>query len=58
MRRVASLFLPTWPTDRLRRKGNGSPLDDRPLVTVMRDGQRRVIAAADTAARAGGFTPG
>lgn len=58
MRRVASLFLPTWPTDRLRRKGDGSPPDGRPLVTVMRDGPRRVITAADTAARAAGLHAG
>ena len=59
MRRVVSLFLPTWPTDRLRRNGNGGmPPVDRPLVTVTRDGQRRVIAAADAAARAAGLHPG
>ena len=33
MRRVVSLYLPTWPTDRIRRPG-GTPPPDEPLVTV------------------------
>ena len=51
MRRVVSLFLPTWPCDRVRRKNAGAPPRDRPMVTVMQEGNRRIIAAADEAAR-------
>ncbi len=48
MTRVVSLFLPRWPTDRLRRKsGDASPPADAPLVLVGRNGRRRVITALD-----------
>jgi protein ImuB len=57
MRRVVSLFLPTWPTDRFRRR-SGGPGRDEPLVTAAREGSRRVLACADAAARALGLTPG
>ncbi|MFE1598544.1 DUF6504 family protein [Methylobacterium sp. ID0610] len=57
MRRVVSIFLPTWPTDRLRRKG-GSPPPDRPLVTVATAGPRRLVAAVDATARRIGLRPG
>lgn len=59
MRRVVSLYLPTWPTDRLRwRMGDTAPSPESPLVTAARDGQRRVVAAADRAARALGVEVG
>jgi protein ImuB len=67
MRRVVSLFLPTWPTDRLRRRqaasaGGRPPTDppplEAPLVTRMHDGNRQVIAAANRAAVALGLRPG
>jgi protein ImuB len=57
MRRVVSLFLPTWPTDRLRRRFDAPPAAE-PLVTVTTEGSRRVVASADAAARALGLTPG
>jgi protein ImuB len=57
MRRVVSLFLPTWPTDRFRRR-NGGPARDEPLVTAVREGSRRVLACVDAAGRALGLTPG
>jgi len=57
MRRVVSLFLPTWPTDRLRRQ-KGAPALDEPLVIAGHDGRRRVLAAADRAAQALGIRPG
>ena len=44
MRRVVSLFLPTWPTDRIRRRSGTPPLGE-PLVTAATDGSRRVVAA-------------
>ena len=59
MRRVVSLFLPTWPTDRLRRqKGHGAPALDEPLVIAGHDGRRRVVMAADHAAQALGVRSG
>ncbi|MCC7428116.1 MAG: DNA polymerase Y family protein [Alphaproteobacteria bacterium] len=59
-RRIVSLFLPAWPTDRLRRQDRNStwPPPDRPLVTVRREGQQRVLAAADAPARRLGLAPG
>jgi protein ImuB len=57
MRRVVSVFLPTWPTDRFRRR-NGEPPRDKPLVAVMREGSRRVLVAADAAAQKLGLRPG
>ena len=58
MRSVVSLFLPTWPCDRVRRKNAGVPPCDCPMVTVMQEGNRRVIAAADEAARRIKLHPG
>jgi protein ImuB len=59
MRRVISLYLPTWPTDRLRRKlGNAAPPREAPLVLIGRDARRRVVWAADGAAQALGLRPG
>ncbi|MBP0617563.1 Y-family DNA polymerase [Jiella mangrovi] len=70
MKRVVSLFLPTFPTDRLRRLWNGKnagPVHDGahsqgpvdlPLVLIGREKNRRVVMAADAAARAGGLRVG
>jgi protein ImuB len=59
MRRVVSLFLPTWPTDRLRRrKGREAPAPDVPLVIAGHDGRRRLVMAANHAAQALGVQPG
>jgi hypothetical protein len=59
MRRVVSVFLPSWPTDRLRRlPGSVMPPQDRPLMTAMHDGRRQAVAAVDRAARALGLFPG
>src|SRR5258708_6272374 len=59
MRRVVSLFLPTWSTDRVRRKlGSAAPPADAPLVLIGRDGRRRVILAADAAAQRAGLRVG
>jgi protein ImuB len=63
MRRVVSLYLPTWPTDRIRRRreqDRSVPAlpRDKPLVTAARSGSRRVIACADEAARRLGLQAG
>ncbi|TPM34571.1 DUF6504 family protein [Mesorhizobium sp. B2-3-4] len=59
MPRVVSLFLPSWPTDRLRRKlGDVSPPSDKPLVTVGRHGNRRLVTAVDRAAVEAGLRVG
>lgn len=59
MPRVVSLFLPTWPTDRMRRHaGTSAPSADTPLILVGRDGNRRVVTAVDVAGYAAGLRPG
>ena len=59
MTRVVSLFLPSWSTDRLRRKaGDAAPPAEAPLVLIGRDGNRRVVLAADAAAHAAGLRVG
>ena len=51
MRRVVSLYLPAWPTDRLRRTLREAPARTKPLVTAERIGARRVVASVDEAAQ-------
>ncbi len=52
MARVISVYLPTWPTDRLRRQaGDAASPVDVPLVLAGRVGGRRVLTAVDDAAR-------
>lgn len=59
MRRVVSLYLPTWPTDRLRRRlGADAPSPETPLVLVGRVGRKRVLVAADAAAQGQRLYPG
>lgn len=59
MRRVVSLYLPTWPTDRLRRRlGAGAPPLETPLVVIGRIGRKRVVVGADAAAQALRLYPG
>ncbi|QGY01208.1 DNA polymerase Y family protein [Methylobacterium mesophilicum SR1.6/6] len=58
MRRVVSLWLPTWSTDRLRRGDTSAPPRDKPLVTVIRDAGGRRIAGVCRAARAASLRPG
>ncbi len=50
------MWLPRWPTDRLRRR---QPIpSDRPLVAVAELGGRALVTAADALAAAGGILPG
>lgn len=59
MARVISVFLPNWPTDRLRRKaGDAAPPGEAPLVIAGREKNRRVVTAADPAAQALGLRAG
>lgn len=59
MTRVVSLFLPTWSTDRVRRKPDGAaPPPEAPLVLVGHDKRRRVVFAADATAQAAGLRVG
>jgi protein ImuB len=62
MRRVVSLFLPTWSIDRLRRQTAKQPDQlgsaRAPLVTAIPDHGRRLIASVDARARALGLLPG
>src|SRR5215208_701566 len=58
MRRVISLYLPTFATDRLRRERPPDAPPEALLVTATRDGQRRILAAADANSRAIGLNAG
>src|SRR4051812_28086005 len=58
MRRVISLFLPRWPSDRLRRKNEDALPRDRPLATAIMEGQRRVLVSVDNAAERLGLSCG
>src|SRR4051812_35901435 len=51
MRRVVALFLPTFPTDQIRRMNGGTPARNLPMVTSIQEGNRRVLASVDDAAR-------
>ncbi|MBO0664434.1 DNA polymerase Y family protein [Jiella sp. MQZ9-1] len=61
MRRVVSLFLPTFPTDRLCRARPTLTADapvDLPLALLGRQQNRRVVMATNQAARANGLRVG
>ncbi|MFC3692137.1 Y-family DNA polymerase [Chenggangzhangella methanolivorans] len=59
MARVVSLFLPTWSTDRFRRRaGDAAPPAETPFVLVGREGNRRAVVALDAAAYAAGLRIG
>ncbi|MEX2697697.1 DNA polymerase Y family protein, partial [Rhizobium mongolense] len=49
MARVVSVFLPTLPTDRIRR-ADPSLSVEAPLVVIARSGSKRWISAADQVA--------
>ncbi|MCJ1901472.1 DNA polymerase Y family protein [Paracoccus versutus] len=59
MARVISVFLPDWPTDRLRRQaGDTAPPAEAPLIVAGRVGNRRVVTAANAAAQTLGLRVG
>jgi protein ImuB len=59
MSRVVSLYLPTWPTDRLRRKmGAAAPDAAIPLALVGQAGRRREVVAANAGAIQAGLRIG
>ncbi|MBE7210507.1 MAG: DNA polymerase Y family protein [Gluconacetobacter diazotrophicus] len=58
MRRVVSLWLPFWPTDRLRRRLWNALPAEVPLVTRVHDGRRLVVGAGCARARQLGLDPG
>ncbi|ESQ75009.1 DNA polymerase Y family protein [Asticcacaulis sp. AC402] len=63
MARLVSLYLPRWPTDRLRRqlgtdKAATALPPEVPLVLKGSDGRRRVVMAADRAAHRAGLRVG
>ncbi len=58
MRRAVSIWLPTWSTDRLRRQSHAALSPDQPLITAVVEGNRRLVAGVDRAARSAGIRPG
>ena len=59
MRRVVSIYLPSWPTDRLTKKlGSNAPQADAPLILAGRDGNRRIVTAANRVALTAGLRTG
>jgi len=59
MARVVSLYLPTWSTDRRkRRSGVDSPQREGGLTLAAHDGHRRVVVAADLVAQQAGVRIG
>ncbi|MDF0544104.1 DNA polymerase Y family protein [Sphingobium sp. H39-3-25] len=64
MRRVVSLYLPYWSTDRISRKRGVSPseanagLSGQPLVTAIETHGRKLIASVDALARGLGIVAG
>src|ERR1700761_9196467 len=59
MPRVVSIYLPTWPTDRLRRRlGAAAPDPALPLVLIGQSGNRREVTAANVAALRAGLRVG
>src|SRR6201996_3794905 len=59
MPRVVSIYLPTWPTDRLRRRlGAAAPDAAVPLMLVGQTGNRREVTAVNTVALQAGLRVG
>ena len=58
MARVLSVYLPTWPTDRLRRANGGVPPREVALALKTKVGSKRIISAVDDLARRYGIHRG
>jgi protein ImuB len=59
MSRVVSIYLPSWPTDRFTKKlGLSAPRADAPLILAGRDGNRRIVTAANRVALTAGLRLG
>jgi protein ImuB len=56
MKRIVSLWLPNWPTDRLNRR-RPTPVET-PVVTIEETGGRAMVVAVDAVAAVGGVLPG
>ena len=54
MRRVVSLYLPTWATDRLRKSAQSGVPWDRPLVTAVQDAVEAELGRRPEASTTGG----
>ncbi|SCX22423.1 Nucleotidyltransferase/DNA polymerase involved in DNA repair [Agrobacterium sp. DSM 25558] len=50
MARVVSIFLPSLPTDRIRRDDPAIP-DDQPIAVIAKSGSKRWVSSADVAAQ-------
>jgi protein ImuB len=59
MSRVISIYLPSWPTDRLSKKlGGDTPHTDAPLILAARIGNQRIVTAANRIALTAGLRVG
>lgn len=59
MPRVVSIYLPTWPIDRMMRAmGAGAPDGAKPLVLVGQVGRQRIVTAVNAAAAVVGLRAG
>lgn len=58
MRRFASVWLPAWPIERMRRAEPGAVPDDRPFALVEAGAHGIVVVAVNLLARGEGLRPG
>jgi len=58
MRRFASVWLPAWPIERMRRADPDAVPDEHPFALVEAGARGIVVAAANSHARAEGIRPG
>jgi protein ImuB len=58
MRRFASVWLPAWPIERMRRADPDAVPDDRPLALVEAGARGIVVVAVNLLARGEGIRPG
>lgn len=58
MRRFVGVFLPTLPTDQIRRRNGGNPTHKRRMVIAKQESNRRILTPVDDAARKLKLSPG